>query len=186
MGVGFGQSRIADLAFQVFSRALHPDWFSTREFRRVEQRGWTADMRIIAGGHAVVFGSGPVRLSEILSSPDTSLPELGRLFHSHLKHERSALLRPSGSIEYQSCIEVERLDKEVFRHLCEEIERDASRQRLFHRFGSSNRLAPPPISQLHIIARARDLTVHAFHTFPDECAIVRTQSLFELKTHESK
>jgi hypothetical protein len=186
MGVGFGQSRVTDLAFQVFSRLVHPDWFSTREFRRVEQRGWIADLRIIAGGHVVVFGAGSVRLSEVLSSPDTSLPEHGRLFHSHLKHERSALLRPSGTFEYQSCIEVERVDPEVFRHLCEEIERDASRDCLFHRFGSSNRLAPAPISHLHVSARAHDLTVHAFHTFPEESAIVRTQSLFELKTHAPK
>jgi hypothetical protein len=186
MGVGSGQSRVADLAFQVFGRVLHPEWFSTKEFRRVDQRGWTADLRIIAGGHIVVFGSGSVRLSEVLSSPETIIPEQGRLFHSHLKHERSALLRPSGTIEYQSCIEVERVDQEVFRHLCEEIERDASGQRLFHRSGAVNRLAPPPISHLHYSARARDLTVHSFHTFPDECAIVRTQSLFELKARPSK
>ena len=38
MGVGFGRSRVADLTFQVFNRSLHPEWFATREFRRVEQK----------------------------------------------------------------------------------------------------------------------------------------------------
>ncbi len=57
MGVGFGRSSVADLTFQVFNRSLHPEWFATREFRRVEQKRWSADVRIVEGGHAVIFSS---------------------------------------------------------------------------------------------------------------------------------
>ena len=38
---------------------------------------------------------------------------------------------------------------------------------------------PAPISHIRFEARARGLIIHAFHTFPEERAIVRTQSLFE-------
>ncbi len=58
---------------------------------------------------------------------------------------------------------------------------DASRGRLFHKFSPVNRMAPAPITHLRYEARIRGLTIHAFHTFPDEHAIVRTQSLFEPK-----
>jgi hypothetical protein len=180
MGVSSGRSRIADLTFHVFRRPMHPDWFNTKAFRRFEHRGWGADLRIIEGGHAVLFRSGPIGLAEVLCGPDTVLPEPGLLFHCHLRHERTAHLRPGGLIEYQSCVDVERVDLEVFRHLCEEMSLDASRAGLFHRFRSANRMAPPPISHLHVDARANTLAIHSFHTFPDECAIVRTQSLFEL------
>ncbi len=183
MGVGFGRSSIADLTFQVFNRSLHPEWFATREFRRVEQKRWAADVRIVEGGHAVAFSCGSVRLTEVLCGPETVLPEPGRLFHSHLRRERSAILRPDGTIEYQSCLEVERVDIEVFLHLCEEIALSASENRLFRRFPASNRLAPPPISHVQLSARGGDLSIQCFHSFPNECAIVRTQSLFELKTH---
>jgi len=186
MGVGFGRSSVADLAFQVFNRSLHPDWFATREFRRVEQTGWEADLRIIDGGHAIVFRSGSIRIAEVLSGPETILPEPGLLFRSHLRRERSTLLRPGGTIEYQSCLEVERVDIEIFNHLCDEIAIDASGHFLFHRFHSSNRLAPEPVSRIQINARVRDLSIQSFHGFPDECAIVRTQSLFELKTPPSR
>src|SRR2546430_5116295 len=37
------RSRVTDLSFQVFNRALHPEWFAARVFRRVEQPGWEAD-----------------------------------------------------------------------------------------------------------------------------------------------
>jgi hypothetical protein len=182
MGVGFGRSSVADLSFHVFNRALHPDWFATRAFRRIEQFGWEVDLRIIEGGHSCLFHCGSDRLTEILSGPETVLPEPGLLFHSHLRRERSTLLRPSGTIEYQSCLEVERVDIAIFRHLCDEMTIDASESPLFHRFASCNRLLPPPISQIRISARIRDLSIQSFHTFPEECAIVRTQSLFELKS----
>ncbi|HZW30443.1 MAG TPA: DUF2617 family protein [Isosphaeraceae bacterium] len=186
MGVSFGRSRVADLSFQVFNRSLHPEWFATRAFRRVAHAGWEADLRIIEGGHAVVFHAAPIGLTEILSGPETVLPEPGLLFHSHLRRERSTHLRPGGLIEYQSCLEVEHVDLEIFRHLCEEMTVGATREALFHCFRGTNRLAPPPISSLHIDARVSSLAVQSFHTFPDECAIVRTQSLFELRPQLTK
>jgi hypothetical protein len=179
MGVSFGRSRVADLAFQVFSRSVHPDWFANRQHLRVTRAGWEADIRIIEGGHAVVFRAGAVRLSEILAGPDTPLPEPGLLFHSAIRHERTTTLRPNPTIEYQTCFEVEHVDPEVFAHLNDEMTLDTDRGRLFHRFTPINRMAPAPITHMHYEARQKGLILHTFHSFPEESAIVRTQSLFE-------
>jgi hypothetical protein len=179
MGVSFGRSRVADLAFQVFARAIHPDWFSVRAHRRITQEGWEADIRIIEGGHAVIFRSGAVRLTEVLAGPETLLPEPGLLFHSRVRHERTASLQPGGALAYQTCFEVERVDAEIFAHLCDEITLDATRGTLFHAFAPASRMTPAPISRIHIEPHVKGLSIHAFHTFPDELAIVRTQSLFE-------
>lgn len=179
MGVSHGRSRIADLAFQVFGRAVHPDWFAVREHGRVGLDGWEADLRVIEGGHAITFRCGAGRLTEVLAGPETLLPESGLLFHSTIRHERTASLCPGGAIEYQTCFEVERVDPEVFAHLSDEMTLDASRGRLFHRFAPVNRMAPAPVTHLRYEARVRGLTVHTFHSFPGEHAILRTQSLFE-------
>jgi hypothetical protein len=179
MAVSSGRAPVANTAFQVFAKAIHPDWFAVRGHRRLTQDAWEADVRIIEGGHAILFRSGTVRLTEVLAGPETILPEPGLLFQSTLKRERSANLQPSGVVEYQTCFEVERVDSAVFAHLCDEMTLDATRGRLFHRFAPSNRLAPAPISLIHVEARTRGLSVLAFHSFPDERAIVRTQSLFE-------
>jgi hypothetical protein len=181
MGVSSGRSRVTDLAFQVFGRVLHPDWFAVRVHRRLAQGAWEADVRIIEGGHAIVWRAGPVRLTEVLSGPGTALPEPGLLFRSAVRHERSTALRPGGSTEYQTCFEVEKIDREIFAHLNDELTLDAAKGGLFHRWAPANRLAPSPISHLHVESRPRGLLVQAFHTFPDEQAIVRTQSLFEIR-----
>jgi len=47
-------------------------------------------------------------------------------------------------------------------------------------FGASGRLALGALSYVNVETRNRCMLVQAFHTFPDDCAIVKSQSLFEL------
>jgi hypothetical protein len=186
MGVSSGQSHAAEMAFLVYQRALHPEWLATRSFRRLNHAAWEADLRLTDKGHAVMFRCGSVRLAEILTSDETTLPEPGRVYQSDLRRERSTRLSHGGIVEYQSCVEVERVDPEIFRYLCNEITLDVSRNRIFHRLPSGNRMAPAPLAQIHFDVRGRGLSVQSLHTFPDECAILRTQSLFELVQAPSK
>jgi hypothetical protein len=185
MGVSSGRSGVADLSFRVFGRALHPDWLAVRAHRRFCQPRWEADVRIVEGGHAVIWSAGSARVSEVLCGSETQLPELGLLFHSAVRHERSVAQKLGGIGEYQTCFDVEKIDQEVFAHLNDELMLDAAKGGLFHRYRSSNRLAPSPISHLFVESKPRGLLVQAFHTFPDEHAIVRTQSLFEVCSAKS-
>ena len=184
MGVS---SRVTDLAFRVFSRVLHPEWFGVRAHGRFAQAGWGADVRIIEGGHAITWSAGQVRLTEVLAGPETVLPEAGLLYSSSVRHERSAKLAPGGgAVEYQTCFEVEHIDPEVFNHLTDELTLDAAKGGLFHRFAPASRLAPSPVSHLHVESRPRGLLVQAFHTFPDDRAIVRSQTLFEIRNGKKR
>lgn len=180
MGSGLGHSRIADLSFRVLGRPPHPDWFTTRAHRRVAQDGWQADVRVIDGGHAILWRAGDIRLAEVLCDARAELPESSPLFHAPVRHERATVLRPGAGVEYQTCFEVESTDPEVFAHLCDEMTLDASRDRLFVRSSGPNRMAPPAVSHVVFETRARGLLVHSFHSFPADRAIVRTQSLFEI------
>jgi len=180
MSVRSGRARLADLAFQVFQKPIHPEWFSIHAHRRFARGEWEADVRIIDGGHVVIFRSGSLRLTEILAGLETPPASSKLLFHAPIRRERSTSMRPSGLMDYQVCFEVERVDPEIFRHLCEEMIVDAARDRIFHRFEPSNRLAPAPLSHIRVDALPRGLSIQTFHSFPDEMAIVRSQSLFEL------
>ena len=179
MGSSLGRSRVADLAFRVFGREVHPDWLATRAHRRVAVDAWQADVRIIEGGHAITWRSGQVRLTEILGGSATPVPESNLLLDCPVRHERTATIEPGGGVEYQTSFEVERLDPEVFAHLCDEMTLDAARDRLFHRSSQGDRMAPAAISHVAFESRAKGLLVHTFHSFPADLAIVRTQSLFE-------
>ena len=179
MGVSYGRSKVVDIAFQVFAQSIHPDWFTVRRHRRVSVAAWDADLRIIEGGHAITWSSGSTRLTEVLCGPETPLPDRGLLLRESVRVERSATLRQGVAIEYQTCFDAERLDREVFRHFCDELTLDAGKG-LFHRFSPRTRLEPSAVSFIRLDARPNGLSVQAFHTFPDDHSIVRTQSLFEL------
>lgn len=173
--------RVSDLRFQVFARSIHPDWFAVKAHRRVVQDLWEVDVRVVAGGHAISWRSEGFRLTEALVGPETTLPEPGLLFHSHLRHERSARLQPGGGLDYRTTFEVERCDAEVFDHLCDEAALDASRHALSRSFTSSNRLDRSAVSLIRFEPRAKGLSLHTFHSYPAERAIVRTHSLFEAR-----
>jgi hypothetical protein len=185
MGVSYSRSKVVDLGFQVVARAIHPDWFAVRRHRRISRPVWEADLRIIEGGHAITWSNGMSCLTEVLCGPETPLPERGVLLHRPVRQEHSATLRQGLSVEYQTCFDSERLEQEVFRHLCDELSLDAGKG-LYHRFSPRNRLAPSPVSFIRIDSRANGLSVQAFHTFPDDCTIVRTQSLFEVLEPERR
>lgn len=184
MGVRSGGARVADRTFQVFQGALHPEWFSIRAHDRIAAGPWEVDVRIVDGGHVVVFGSSGVRLTEVLGGPETTLPIQGLLLNSSVRREQTTELRLGGRAVYQACLEVERVDPEVFRHLCEEMILDPRRGRLFHAFPVTNRMAPRPISTIQVENIARGLSIQAFHSFPDDLAILRSQSLIETFPHD--
>jgi xanthine dehydrogenase YagR molybdenum-binding subunit len=66
------------------------------------------------------------------------------------------------------------------------LERDAelaiagTRRGILHRFESPGRLTLGAVSWIDVETGPRSLIVHAFHTYPDDLAIVKSQSLFEL------
>ena len=51
---------------------------------------------------------------------------------------------------------------------------------LVHRFQSSGRMAFGALSYIDVQAFLRHVQVRTFHTFPDSCSIVKSQSVFRL------
>ena len=179
MGVGQGRSRLDKLMFHISNRAIHPDWLTTRAFTRVCQSDWSADIRIIEGGHVISFRHDDLVLTEVLAGHETALPSEGILLRFTIKNDCPTKLRPWRNLEYHTTCEVERVDDEVFRHLDQEYTLEGRRGDLFHRFAGSNRLLPSAISRVHLEPMSSGIAAHFFHTFPGEKAILRSQALFQ-------
>lgn len=180
MGAGTPGVRVTDRTLHVFQRALHPEWFAVRAHERFALGFWEADVRIVEGGHVIVFGGRDVRVTEVLGGPETTLPLGGLLLNAAVRREHTAVLKPGGKAVYQVCMEVERVDPEVFHHLCEEMACDSGSGRLLHSFRGANRMAPPALTHIHVDRLAGGLSVQTFHSFPEDLAIFRSQTLIEL------
>ena len=77
--------------------------------------------------------------------------------------------------------QVETLPPEIFAHVHDEILADGNKHGLLHNFQPTHRLALAPLGYVAVESRPSCLLLSAFHTFPAEHTIVKSQSLIEKK-----
>jgi hypothetical protein len=181
MGVSFVRPSISELCFLLYSRPLHPELFDAHRQQLIQRDDYQALIRITDTGHAVSWQHEDVWLTELVTTPDSPLPKKRRLLTCRLRGERSETMQCGAGVVYQTSFTVERLEREIFARMQLEHEHDAQARGISHHFQAPHRLAASPLSHIAAEARARSLLVHTFHTFPDECAIVKSQSLFEFR-----
>ena len=172
--------KVAELLFQVYGRALHPELFEVYQSRNVERGKYRARIDITSAGHVVTWRYDGLTLTEVAASAHHPLPERRRLLKHRLQGERNDRLECRGGVTYQVSFQLEPVAPDVFWTFQAELAHDGKRQGMLHTFDASGRMALGALSYINVETRYRSLLVQAFHTFPDDCAIVKSQSLFEL------
>lgn len=181
MDTRYVRPQTSDLLFQLFGRPLHPELFEVFARCQVRRDEYEATIQITEAGHLITWKSGSVCLCEVAAPQGHPLPRKRRLLSHRLRGERTDNLQYAVAVRYQVNLQVERLEPEIFWDIHEELEIDGRRRGLFHQFQSPNRLATGPLSHVTLEAHSRLLLVQTFHTFPDEFALFKSQSLFELE-----
>lgn len=178
--------RVAELAFQVFGRSLHPELFDIHMTRHVERGGYQARLDITSAGHVVTWRYQGLTITEVAASAHHPypFPQKRRLMSHKLRGQRSDHIDGRGGVRYQMSFQLEPVSPEVFWTFQQELTSDGIRNGMLHRFDSSGRVALGALSLINVETRNRSLLVQAFHTFPDDYAIVKTQSIFELPKNE--
>jgi len=179
MNVGFVRPSVSDLRLHLFERPLHPELFEVCREESVVQPEYAARIRLCDSGHLVTFQTGGTVLTEVLTQRGRPLPERNERMSRALKGCRDESVELRGPVAYHVSFQVEKLAPEVFLTLHEELLVDCQHAPIAHSFGSANRLAPAALSFVQTDVWAHSLLIHAFHTFPEDCAIVKTQSLFD-------
>ena len=172
--------KVAELVFQLYGRPLHPELFKVYQSRTIERGEYRAKIDITSAGHVVTWRYAGLTLTEVAASAQHPLPERRRLLSYRLKGRRSDHVECRGKIRYEVNFEIEPAEPEVFWNFQDALAMDGMRQGLLHRFDSSGRISLGALSYINFEARNRTLLVQAFHTFPEDYAIVKTQSLFQL------
>ena len=129
-------------------------------------------------GHVVIWKNRHVCLTEVAGA-EPPLSAGGPLLEHRMRGERCDMLGGVPGLNYQVSFQVERLSPDQFVAVHREILADSRKSALLHAFADSPRLALTPVGAIHLEARAGSLSLATFHTFPDECAVVKTQSLIE-------
>lgn len=179
MGVPLVRPRVAEVVFRLYDRPLHPELFDVLAARTVERDGYTLAVRLTPTGHLLNWTEGRIHLSELTASADMELPESGRRLAHHFDGGQRGRIDLAGGVRYQVGSQLEHLAREQFIHLHEELAADGARKGLVFHCKSGNRLGLSPLGVVIVQAVSSGLSVSAFHTFPDELAFIKTQSLIE-------
>jgi len=172
--------KVAELTFQLYGRALHPELFEVYQSREIERGRYVAKIDITSAGHVINWRYDGLTLTEVAAAANHPLPKKRRLMTHPLRGQRDDRMQCRGGVEYQVDFELEPLDPEVFWSFQQDLVRNSERKGMLYTFDSSGRLALGALSYIHVETRQRSMLVQAFHTFPDDHAIVKTQSLYQL------
>jgi len=172
--------KVAELVFQLYGRALHPELFQVHSSRVVRRGDYEAKIDITNSGHLVTWRYHGLTLTEVATSAHHPLPQKRRLLSYKLRGERNDRLECRGGACYQVNFQLEPVEPEVFWTFQQELAFDGQREGMMHTFNSSGRMALGALSYINVETRNRSLLIQAFHTFPDDYAIVKSQSLFEV------
>jgi len=172
--------KVAELSFQLYGRSLHPELFETHQTRTLSRGGYTAQVNITSAGHVITWQYAGMTLTEVAASSHQPLPERRRLLSRQLTGERKDKVQCRGGIEYRFNFSLETVDPRFFRSMQQELMVEGSEYQLIHNFDSSGRMALGAFSFINMEARDRSVLFQVLHTFPDDGAIVKTESQFQL------
>lgn len=171
--------KVTDLVFQLFGRALHPELFEVHATRSIERGGYAAVISITTAGHVITWRKEGFTLTEVAAAASHPLPQKRRLLSHRIGGERSDRMECRGGVCYQTCFQSETVAPDVFWGFQQELAVEGAKHGLLHRFQAGGRMALGALSLITLETRATSLLVQSFHTFPDDHAIVKSQSLFE-------
>ncbi len=172
--------RIAELVFQLYGRSLHPELFEFHRSRQIERAGYRANIQITNAGHVVTWQYDGITLTEVAAGAHHPLPQRRRLMSHPLKDTCTDDLECRGGITYHVEFSLEPVPRETFWTYQKELTQIGAREGLLHCFEPSGRIGLGAMSYINVESRDRSLKIQAFHTFPDDYAIVKSQSVFTL------
>ncbi|MCA9242406.1 MAG: DUF2617 family protein [Phycisphaerales bacterium] len=169
-----------DLNLFVYDRPLHPELFQRFGAWRVSQGAYHADVWILPLGHLVTITLGHHSLTELVALENEILPTRGVLTRFKMKGERDVEREANETWQYMSSTQVENMDDALYKAVHHDLLAHAGKRGwlVTHEKWADGDLVP--FSYVDVEARDREFHVHAFHAYPHERTIVKTQTIFEL------
>ncbi len=171
--------KVAELAFHVFSRSLHPELYRLHKSRQIKRGTYEAQIDITNCGHVITWKAGGVTLCEVATSAHQPLPKRRCLISQPLKGSRTERASCHGGIEYRTSFQLEPVEPKMFWMVQQQLG-TGPMEGLLHTFDASGRMALGAMSYVNVETRQKSMLIQAIHTFPDDYAIVKVESLFSL------
>jgi hypothetical protein len=172
---------IEELSFSLFQRPLHPELFNIYSSRKLKTEKYEAIIWVTGCTHVISVFSGDVCLTEVISTPSQPLPERGLIERFQFKGPRSHKCTLSKGVSYMTDFQVERLSAGLYRQSFADLEQFGRDRGIFVRYPELEMDGLQPFCYIDFEARKTELHIHSFAAYPDQIAMIKTQSLFDFR-----
>ncbi len=179
MSIGQKQS-VANLRFFLFDRPVHPELFDIHYDHHVVKKAYEAQIWVTGCSHVIGFFRNGKSLVELTSDNDDLLPQNGRLLELPFRGERDHQVTRAEGINYMMNFQVETMSPTVYSQTHHDLALLGAKRGLFVPFPMWMSRSLTPFTYIQYEAKPNQLHVFAFHAFPDDLTMVKTQSIFEL------
>jgi len=177
---GQTKQRVDELLFCVYKRPLHPELFNIHRVKRVRQNRYQAEVWITGLSHVVTVQVGKQIITELVVEENDLLPKNGLATSFRFRGERDHTQTFDEGLKYILSTQVERMTPQLFPSTHRDYVHYAQNRGLFISFDDWVQDGLAPFSFVDFDARDHELHVHAFHAFPEEMTLLKTQSIFEI------
>lgn len=177
---GQTKQRVDELVFSLYQRPIHPELFQIFRVRRLEQRRYNAEIWVAGLAHVVTIQAGTQVLAEVITEDNELLPKNGVATSFRFRGERDHVQSFGNGLRYILSTQVEKLSSQIYPATHRDYVHYARNRGLFVSFDDMAVDGLSPFSFVDFDARDHELHIHAFHAFPEENTLLKTQSIFEI------
>jgi hypothetical protein len=182
MAVQFARPAVSDLVLRVLSRRPHHEVFLGLATVKFEVGTALVEIQLHSAGHVLTWERGDVTIVEAIADMSVEVAEHRCLLVQKVRGCRTRSLSLPNGVRYDVGTQLETVQPDVYLQLHEELRQDCSGAEVAYEYPSPNRFSPGALSVIRAEVTQRSAMVHTFHTFPEQCAIIKTQSLLEWRS----
>lgn len=170
---------ISELSFSLYQRPLHPELFNIYSRRHLKTERYENVIWATGCAHVVTIFINKMCLTEVISAPGQMLPKRGLIERFQFRGQRNHKCTLSRGLNYMTDFQVEKMSPNLYRQSYKDLERFSRNRGIFLKFPELSTGGLEPFSYIDFEARRDELHVHAFHAYPEQVTIIKTQSLFD-------
>lgn len=177
--------QIDDLHFFLYHRALHPELFNIQQVRHLRQKRYGAEIWVVGLSHVVMVQANNQVITELTGSDSEILPKMGLVTRFRFRGEKDHTQSFEDGMQYILSSQVERMTPNLFAASHRDLLRHAGKRGILCTFPEWSSGDLEPFTFIDYEARERELHISAFHAFPDELTLLKTQSIIEMAPRNS-
>jgi hypothetical protein len=175
----FERPGVAELFFRLYDRPLHPEFFDICASRRITHEHYTLAVSLTPTGHVFEWGDGQNHCVEVIATDQNNLPDYGRRMTHRFGRDRYGRCKIGPTAKYQMSLQTETVEPGLIELLHHELVHQGMKGGVLIHFRPHHRIGLTPLGLVTVDRVPGGIAIAAFHTFPRENTVIKTQSLVE-------